>query len=302
MMKEFEGIIEGLLKPLTLALSHKGRGNKKGVLDYSGSLEGGFFGNLRAGFAHAHAAPYRKSAFTLAEVLITLGIIGVVAAMTMPSLISNYKKQTYVNGLKKAVSTLSNGFRAIMAEEGVTDFGHTSLFNGKGNSDSDRNEDIDTTIKKHFSTIKTCKYGDSSCQIEGYKFLYGSGSTTYFNSSSYKFYTADGMAFTFGGYTSCSSQNGISLCGYVRVDINGPKKPNQIGRDFFYFQIDRDGSLYPYAGQRYAEYYSGDAWKDDGYYWIANADCGVEGSTDVSGFTGVGCAARIMEESWEMNY
>lgn len=42
-----------------------------------------------------------KNAFTLAEVLITLGIIGVVAAMTLPTLIANYQKQVYANGLKK---------------------------------------------------------------------------------------------------------------------------------------------------------------------------------------------------------
>ena len=42
----------------------------------------------------------KKFAFTLAEVLITLGIIGVVAAMTMPSLIANYKKKQAVTQLK----------------------------------------------------------------------------------------------------------------------------------------------------------------------------------------------------------
>ena len=48
----------------------------------------------------------RKIAFTLAEVLITLGIIGVVASLTLPSVIQNYKKQVTVNQLKKAYSTL----------------------------------------------------------------------------------------------------------------------------------------------------------------------------------------------------
>lgn len=42
-------------------------------------------------------------AFTLAEVLITLGVIGVVAAMTLPTLIQNYQEQEYVNKLKKAI-------------------------------------------------------------------------------------------------------------------------------------------------------------------------------------------------------
>ena len=53
----------------------------------------------------------RQSAFTLAEVLITLGIIGVVAAMTLPTLIQNHQKQTYVVGLQKAMNTTSNMFK-----------------------------------------------------------------------------------------------------------------------------------------------------------------------------------------------
>ena len=48
-----------------------------------------------------------KAAFTLAEVLITLGIIGIVAALTMPALIANYQKQVTLNGLKKAYSQLA---------------------------------------------------------------------------------------------------------------------------------------------------------------------------------------------------
>ena len=48
-----------------------------------------------------------KKGFTLAEVLITLGIIGVVAALTMPTLMSNYRKHQTVTQLKKAYSEIS---------------------------------------------------------------------------------------------------------------------------------------------------------------------------------------------------
>ena len=61
----------------------------------------------------------KLSAFTLAEVLITLGVIGIVAAMTMPSLIANYQKKVWVNQLKKSVSVLEQGFRKMLADEGV---------------------------------------------------------------------------------------------------------------------------------------------------------------------------------------
>lgn len=56
----------------------------------------------------------KKNAFTLAEVLITLGIIGIVAAMTLPALIANYKRQEYSTRIKKFYSTLS---QAIIRSE-----------------------------------------------------------------------------------------------------------------------------------------------------------------------------------------
>lgn len=50
----------------------------------------------------------KKYAFTLAEVLVTLGVIGVVAAITMPALINNYQRIVLKNQFKKAYSLLSN--------------------------------------------------------------------------------------------------------------------------------------------------------------------------------------------------
>lgn len=66
--------------------------------------------------------------FTLAEVLITLGIIGVVAAITLPSLIQKYQKKTYIEGLKVGVSIFEQGFKAAMADDGVDNLPDTQLY------------------------------------------------------------------------------------------------------------------------------------------------------------------------------
>ena len=71
-------------------------------------------------------------AFTLAEVLITLGIIGVVAALTLPSQVANYKKQVLVTQLKAEVNIIENSFRKILANEGVDVLNNTPLFNELG--------------------------------------------------------------------------------------------------------------------------------------------------------------------------
>ena len=76
-----------------------------------------------------------KRGFTLAEVLITLGIIGIVAAMTMPTLIGNYQKNVTVNRLKKNYATISQMFTKAINDYGDPsgwsfDFGEM----GEGNS------------------------------------------------------------------------------------------------------------------------------------------------------------------------
>ncbi len=77
----------------------------------------------------------KRFGFTLAEVLITLTIIGVIAAMTIPTLLSNTSDQEYKTGLKKAVSTINQAITMQYALDGtdMSDFtasvGSTNLFN-----------------------------------------------------------------------------------------------------------------------------------------------------------------------------
>ncbi len=61
-----------------------------------------------------------RHAFTLAEVLITLGIIGIVAAMTMPTLIQSYKRKSYSTKLKKFYSTMQQAIQLSEVENGST--------------------------------------------------------------------------------------------------------------------------------------------------------------------------------------
>ena len=66
----------------------------------------------------------RKNGFTLAEVLITLVIIGVIAALTIPNLMQKYQEQTTVKKVQKFYSTLSNAYSLAVKENGsVKDWG-----------------------------------------------------------------------------------------------------------------------------------------------------------------------------------
>ena len=78
------------------------------------------FGDIKRSRFTAYNSLKKKTAFTLAEVLITLGIIGVVAAMTLPTLINNYQKKETISKLKKVYAILGNTTSMAMAEYGDT--------------------------------------------------------------------------------------------------------------------------------------------------------------------------------------
>ena len=128
-----------------------------------------------------------KKAFTLAEVLITLMIIGIVAALTIPSVISNYQQQEFKTGLKKAVSVLNEAIQTNIAQEGETPYQNVNLFN---------------YLKRHMNLIKTSTV--YSCYSEEGNFDGSNSDETGFcggdsNSGllvgNSVFYTADGMRF-----------------------------------------------------------------------------------------------------------
>lgn len=251
-----------------------------------------------------------KCAFTLSEVLITLVIIGVVAALTLPTLVSIYQKTQYVTALKKVYTEVSQVFKLYMADEGVTDLSQTSLY------DIDYNySKLNEILRKYFKVTKLCEWDDSSCSIKESYLDPETGNGTFFQGNSI-IYTADGMTFGFGlntlasckpNFSNPTSIKGTCIC--ISVDTNGPKPPNQLGRDFFQNQInvDNNGNVYlsgSVEDAKLASYNatgSTDDWWD--YYWQKGWSCGSEGSTDTKGLQGYyHCAARIQGEGWNMIY
>ena len=74
---------------------------------------------LAEGATHVvHFNDIRRVAFTLAEVLITLGIIGIVAALTLPSVITNHQKQKTVSYVKKFYNEINNAVRMAVVDNG----------------------------------------------------------------------------------------------------------------------------------------------------------------------------------------
>lgn len=172
-----------------------------------------------------------KKGFTLAEVLITLVIIGVIAAMTIPTVINNYRKQEYVSKLKKVYSTLAQATHTIIAEEGSpkADVGGWGTWSN-----------IPYLYKKHMSA-KDCPRSNCVTQYSstGPKTLSGQPTSAWHADG---IVLADGTQFVYGNVSSTCTYQG-SKCFEIFVDINGGKKPNQYGRDVFVFAVYEDGLM-----------------------------------------------------------
>ena len=109
----------------------------------------------------------RLAAFTLAEVLITLGIIGVVAALTLPSLVQNYRKSVVENKLKASYSIISNAVKMAEVENGMGfDFTISDEYkdeNDVNNFSAKQSEAIfNTYFKSYFKVVKEYSKKDNN--------------------------------------------------------------------------------------------------------------------------------------------
>lgn len=171
---------------------------------------------------------FKKAAFTLAEVLITLGIIGVVAAMTMPSLIQNYQEKATVTKLKKCYSLVSQAYVSILNDEGGSD----TLQAG---------DDLEMMEKfgKYLKYQKTCGRNKGCFPNVTYKSVTGNGYNKWEDDTTdrSRAILTDGTLIMFNKSAMWGGNEGNYLYAQIYVDINGFKGPNQLGRDFFYFYI-----------------------------------------------------------------
>ncbi len=187
-------------------------------------------------------------AFSLAEVLITLGIIGIVAAMTIPTLIQNTRDQQTVVAVKKAYSVLSSAFTSAVQENGTADNWDLGV---AGTSDgATKLMDI---ITPSFSIAKNCGT-QNGCFANGlYKTINGYDAINFFDDPHFaKVQLNDGS--TMATWSNGQTCGGGPYCGFIVVDINGNKSPNKYGIDTFWFMVASTKiTPYGYWGSSMAE-------------------------------------------------
>ncbi len=181
---------------------------------------------------------YQKlKAFTLAEVLIVLAIIGIIASITIPTVIKNSEKQQTVVRLKKAYSTLANAINRSIAVNGFTQ--NWIIPSDIENNDESKAWFINTYIAPHLKVKENCAnvYGHSNrnklCTI------FISESLVYGNS----LLLEDGTKFSFYFWNSDITDGpNWQKSMNVRVDVN-PRHAKRLeravmGKDVFVFKYN----------------------------------------------------------------
>lgn len=182
----------------------------------------------------------KKVAFTLAEVLITLGVIGVVAILVIPTLVNNADDKANRVALKKFYSVLANATYLIKNENNGSMAGLCS--------DNDCFKDL---YKQKLSYIKECSANDvaGKCWASSWKTLNNGAGWDLNNNGgggASGLILKDGMYMTFewsydnGGGACTLDDEGSgneTECFVSSVDVNGNKSPNKMGKDIFRFYV-----------------------------------------------------------------
>ena len=247
----------------------------------------------------------RKSlnAFTLAEVLVTLVLIGVVAALTIPHAQMYVRETQYVNRLKKFYSIANQAFRHRMAQDGVTDIAQSSIIASiNGDSTAGGDQDNFTTEMMKLFRVNSFFNGGSYPGNTSYKTVQKDEDNEIWTNNDYTLVLVDGtvMHMDINSYgidgadphdIKFSGGKLYKVYGTIEVDINGDNEPNRWGRDYYRFVLGQDGFIYPFGGKDYQIFETGSLPSvTDGEY----SECLYQ--------TGYTCAARIIEKDWSMDY
>ena len=225
----------------------------------------------------SHFSLKRKAAFTLAEVLITLGIIGVVAALTLPSLIQKQQDKATVSRLEKIYSVLSQA--SLYAREEHGDFEDWNIID---NNQASTRENF-AYFEPYLKILRKCD-NKSGCWAEQTQSLSGQKARW---SDNYKMgvdYISiilnDGINVVYD-FAEPSLNYVYGLPSYVNkpyivflVDVNGNRRPNKWGRDIFAFILGPNGIIPAGIGNN-------------------SANCDPNKKSDVVGYD---CAYRVLKE------
>lgn len=213
----------------------------------------------------------KQFGFTLAEVLITLGIIGVVSALTIPNLLSNFRKRQIETQIKANYSIIQQAIKYADYDEVSYDIAI------KDGSDASIKEWFNTFLGKHLKVALYCENAKSGCWHKKgiVKNLLGAspryemdngigGNIVTFKLSNGAYFNVDGnTASDMASFGIDTTSDGLTFY----FDVNGDKAPNVFGKDI-YIMVWSDKGLVPAGYNRTRKEVDNNCLKGDGYFCL----------------------------------
>lgn len=222
--------------------------------------------------------------FTLAEVLITLGVIGIVASLTIPQLIKNYQAKVLETAFKKSYSNLSKAYLMTLQELGVS-----NLKKAFATYDEEANA---YPLAKEFTRVFYKQLG-ANREAEPYliKNYNNTNSFTTIGLSSYRGWQFVAPLKMLPDGSSIGTRIGGSRIVFY-VDTNGPySKPNRLGFDVFSFGvIDNQDIIKPF---KHSKLYTDEELEEQEYPEIAGVPCSIKSTQKYNGY---GCSYYAMND------
>ena len=227
-------------------------------------------------FIFKNSFSLKKHSFTLSEILITLVVIGIIAAFTVPVLINNHKRQVVETRLKYSYSLLNQVVKFAQSE-----YGEINSWNFE--------QTTEEFVKQYFMPYLTSELKDD-------------GSNSIFSYFLLTFVNGIQWRITLHPYDEPRNEPANIL---IAVDINGQNKPNKFGRDKFIFYITGGGaSFFNAAEGNTMRNVPGAGVYYDGYGYPKNTllNDTYRGCKEKGGhsYTGAFCTALIANNGWKI--
>lgn len=254
----------------------------------------------------------KKLGFTLVEILVAFGIIGVISALLIPQLQSSYKKQVYASTLATTASNFENAMAKMMSAENVTTLWETNAWqdlvgvsddintNGLNSSTDITSTDTEDGLISQFQRrlsdhLKISDVRKNTADNAPFLLRLENGTDCMLI-----IYPPDTTEIDSTKINTIKTNGGqlIEVAGELYVDVNTvDSKPNKVGRDSFAFFIGNDGTLYPFGGldvslRMYQN--KNNVWGNTGT--SNKLPCNKERGLSA------GCTARLVENGYKMDY
>lgn len=214
----------------------------------------------------------KLKAFTLAEILITMGIVGVIAALTVPDLVSDYQNKAMAVKARKSFNEIEEALDLMLTDEGKNTLRTSSLYT--------RDDGVAYFATHYLKTISSANgfSTDKYYPLEERKAQEAKGDDEpAISATKPENFSCDGSTYVLADSTAICLSLNSSITGGLKItmDTNGKEPPNTGGRDMFSFIINNNATIIKSKEQ--------------------SENCHYQPF-------GGGCIPRLMENNWKMDY